>query len=296
MKPVLTFLLMLFVGIGYAQDYKTEFFTSYNEEDTVKQLEVLTAWEQADPQNAELFTCYFNYYVSKARQELITLTQDEPEGENMVLSDSTGATAGYLGSQVFYDSLLIAKGLKKIDEGIALYPNRLDMRFGKIYVFELLNDWDRFTEEILTTIQYSSINNNEWTWTDNELQPEGKEFFLGNLQEYQYVLYNTGDDNLLLNMRTIAEEVLTYYPDNVENLSNISVTYLITGEPEKAVEYLLKAEQLRPEDAIVLGNLAQGYKLMGNKEKAIEYYNKVMQYGEDAAIEYAKEQIEELKE
>jgi tetratricopeptide (TPR) repeat protein len=169
------------------------------------------------------------------------------------------------------------------------------MRFGKIYVLGQIADWDKFTSEIIKTVNYSSTNDNKWTWTNNEKQEEGKEFFLTSLQDYQVQLYDTQDNNLLVYMRNIANEILKYYPNNIESLSNLSVTYLLTGEYDKGIEPLLKAEKLNPKDYIVLANIAQGYKLKGDKKKAIEYYEKTAENGDESVKEFAFEQIKDLK-
>lgn len=296
MKPILTLLIFsLLSGVCPGQDFKAEFFKYFHEGDSSKQLETLKKWEKADPKNPELFTSYFNYYFSQSKQEFVSLTTSQPEGESLSLQDSTGKTAGFLGSQISYNEQTLKKAFDKIDEGIRIYPNRLDMRFGKIYVQGQLEDWEGFTNEIVKAIRYSSENNNQWSWTNNEKKTNGKDIFLSSLQDYQLSLYNTGDDNLLLNMRTIAEETLKYYPDHVESLSNLSITYLLTGEYDKGIEPLLKAEKIDPTDAIVLSNIAQGYKLKGDKETAIKYYKKTIKYADEETAAYARQQIEELK-
>ena len=169
------------------------------------------------------------------------------------------------------------------------------MRFGKIYVLGQIKDWHSFTKEIIKTVDYSAVNDNQWTWTNNEKQKDSKDFFLSSLQDYQVQLYNTGDDDLFENMREIANSILKYYPNHIESLSNLSVTYLLSGEYDKGLEPLLKAERINPEDYIVLSNIAQGYKLKGDKNKAIEYYKKTIEYGDEQAKAFARQQIEELK-
>ena len=153
-----------------------------------------------------------------------------------------------------------------------------------------------FTSEILKTIEFSAKNNNNWTWTNNEKYDSGEKEFLLGIQSYQLQLYNTGNDDLLKNMREIANKVLEHYPNHIESLSNLSITYLLTEEYDKGIEPLLKAEKINPKDYIVLGNIALGYKLKGDKEKAIEYYEKTVEYGDESAKEYAKQQLKELKE
>lgn len=294
-KTIGLFIALTISSIGFCQNFYSEFQKNLKTNDTIKQLETLTAWEKDNPKDPELITCYFNYYFSKSKNELILLSTQKPNGLGFELKDSLNQTAGYLGSQIEFNQIEFQKGIDKINKGIELFPNRLDMRFGKIYAYGQIKDWRNFTNEIITTVQYSKKNNNEWTWTNNEKRTDGKEFFLSSLQDYQIQLYNTGDDNLLIDMRNIANEVLKYYPDHVESLSNLSITYLLNGEYDKGIEPLLKAEQLNPKDYIVLSNISQGYKLKGDKKKAIEYYEKVIQFGDSDTKAYAKDQIKELK-
>jgi tetratricopeptide (TPR) repeat protein len=275
------------------QDYYQEFKKYLQTNDTVKEWEILTKWEQANPKDPELFTSYLNYYFAKSRKEIVTLSKEKPEGKALVFTDSLNQT-GYIGSQIVYDPVYINKGFDKINRGIELYPDRLDMRFGKIYILGEAKRWDAFTDEIIKTIKYSGINKNSWTWTGNEKQPDGEKFFLSSLQDYQIRLYNTGDDKLLNNMRDIGNEVLKLYPDHIESLSNVALTYLITGDNDKALPLLLKAEKLNPSDYIVLSNIAQAYKQKGDREHAIDYYKKTQKYGDNEAKEYAVKQIEEL--
>ncbi len=296
MKRILgTLIAILISQIGFSQDFQSEFQKYCQTNDTINQLNVLTEWNSANPKDAELFTSYFNYYFMKSRQEVLTLSTDEPNGEGLVLKDSLNQTAGYLGSQIYYDQTELKKGFDKIDEGIKLYPNRLDMRFGKIYALGQITDWENFTSEIIKTIEYSSKNNNNWTWTNHENYDVEKKEFLLDIQTYQLQLYNTRNDDLLKNMREIANKVLEYYPNHIESLSNLSITYLLIGEYDKGIEPLLRAEKINPKDYIILGNIAQGYKLKGDKKKAIEYYEKTAEFGDERAKEYAKQQLTELK-
>ena len=296
MRKILgTFTAILISQIGFCQDFQSEFKKFFQANDTINQLKVLKEWKSASPQDAELFTSFFNYHFMRSRKEVLALTTEQPNGEMLVLTDSLNQTAGYLGSQIYYNQTELEKAFNKIDEGIKRYPNRLDMRFGKIYALGQIPDWDNFTSEIVKTVQHSVTNNNNWTWTNNESGKYGKDFFLSSLQDYQVQLYNTGNDDLLMNMRNIANEILKYYPNHVESLSNLSLTYMLTGEYDKGIEPLLRAETIDPKDYIVLSNLAQCYKLKHDKEKAIEYYKRTILYGDESAKEYAKQQISILQ-
>lgn len=282
-------------SITFGQDYYKDFKKYLNEGDTIKQLELLKSWEITNSGDPELYTSFFNYYFNKSKDEKISVSTQKYGDKNFTITDSTGQIVGYLGSKILFKEKEFSLGISKISEGINLFPNRLDMRFGKIYALGQVEDWNNFTKEIIQAIDYSTVNNNEWTWTLNYKKENGKDYFLSSIQDYQVQLYNTGNDSLLVNMRLIANEILQYYPEHVESLSNLSVTYLLVGDYDKGLEPLLKAEKINPEDYIVLSNIAQGYKLKGDKAKAIEYYEKTMKYGDSQAKEFAKQQIEELK-
>jgi len=295
MKTLIVVLLFIFYNnICYSQEYQNGFGKAFQANDTLKQKEILQKWEQERPKDAELYTSYFNYYFAKSRMEVVELTKEELQGESLVLIDSLGKTAGYMGSKIIYNEKILQKGLSKIDEGIDLYPNRLDMRFGKIYALGQIKNWEYFTNEIITTIQYSAINKNKWIWTNNKPRKGGEKDFLLDIQNYQLDLYNTGNDSLLLNMRQIASEILKLYPKHVESLTNISITYLVLNEPDNAIKYLFMALEVNPKDIVVLGNLAHAYNLNGEKNKSIEYYKLIIKYGNKQDIDYAKDQIEKI--
>ena len=293
-KFFLLFVTGILSPLVYSQDYQTQFNELFQKGNTLSQRLVLENWERDDPKNAELYTCYFNYYINHSKRELLALTNEEPDEESLVISDESNNPVGYLGSDIYYDKIEFERGIDKINKGIELYPNRLDMRFGKIYAFGLTEDWRRFTDEIIVTINYSIVNDNNWTWTNNEEVNSDANDFLLSIQDYQLQLYNTGDDDLLLNMREIALAVLKHYPDHIESLSNLSITYMVLGENDKAIEYLLKAEKLNPRDYIILGNIAEAYKRKGDTNMAAEYYQKILQYGNEKAREYANNQLNAL--
>lgn len=296
MKRIIFLILnLLIVNQIYCIDYQSDFIKFLTAKDTINQLKTLEAWEKANPNDAELYTSYLNYHFTKSKDEVLSLTTDAPKGEALVLKDSTGKVAGFIGSQIGYNMIEFNKGIEKINEGIKLYPDRLDMRFGKIYILGEIKDWDNFTKEIIEAVRYSKANENQWTWMGNEKKKDGKEMFLGSLQDYQLQLYNTEVDSLIINMRNIAIEILRFYPDHVESLSNLSITYLLTKEYDKAIEALLRAEKIAPNDCIVLMNIAHGYKLKGDKSNSVKYYKKVLNYGDKEAKEYAKQQISELE-
>ncbi|MES2593498.1 MAG: tetratricopeptide repeat protein [Bacteroidota bacterium] len=294
----LLFGLTLLFNQVTGQTFKQQLNDLVSKKDTIGQQQLLEKWEKADSNDPELFIAYFNYFVIKSKKEIITLGKN-PKGEDVFQimdQDTTNKKpVAFMYGDTHYDTNLLSKGFDWISKGITKHPNRLDMRFGKIYMFGQLEDYEKFTTEIIKTIDYSNVNKNKWVWADNKPYEQTSKYFLGDIQNYVLQLYNTENDALLDNMKRIAETVLKYYADHIESLSNLSIVYMLQKQYDKALEFLLKAEELGPQDYIVLSNIAQAYKLKGDNKHAIKYYELTIKHGDEQAKKYAQGQIDELK-
>lgn len=295
MKKLFLFFSLLILTIAFGQDNNFKKFKEfYQNGDTIAVEKLLKDWEK-NP-NAEFFVSSVNYYFNKSRKEVVSLDQNLPKTEGFELKDDNGKTVAYLSSKNHYDANLLQKTFKYFDEGISKFPNRLDIRFGKIYILGQLEDYENFSNEIVKTIQYSSQNNNQWLWSEDANYDGGeKEFFLS-IQDYNNQIYDTNNDSLLKYMKQINEEVLKYYPNHVESLSNLAIVSLISKNYDEALFYLLKAEKLAPEDYIVLNNLAFAYKLKNDKTNAIKYYQLVKKFGDDRAKSQAENELKKLQQ
>ncbi len=295
---VLIFTSTIIFSNVYGQSYKKQFNELVSKKDTVGQEQLLQKWERSDNSDPELYVAYFNYYVNKSMKDIIEIGNN-PKGEEVlqIMNTDTSKTEplSYIYGNTLYDSKLLNKGFEYAEKGIYKYPARLDIRFGKTYMYGKLEYWEEFTKEIIKTIDYSATINNKWYWTDNKPLEDPKEFMLSSIQSYQLQLYNTNNDGLLDNMKQIAETVLKYYPDHVESLSNLSIVYLIKKNYDQALDALIIAEKLAPTDYIVLGNIAQAYKFKGDNKNAIKYYELSAKYGDEQVKVYSQEQINELK-
>lgn len=268
----------------------------FDKKDTVRLALLLSAWEKENPNDPELYTSAFNYYILKSQREIFSI-QSQPSHEASVeIKDSTGKRLGYMNSRIFFDEPFLDIGLRYADEGIRRFPNRLDIRFGKCYVFKTMEQYDAFTRELIQAIDYSVQDNNNWLWTQNQpVEGEGRRFFLDNIQTYLQDLFESGNDSLLNNMQQIGEATLKYYPDEVEILNSTALPYLLHGQPDKALVYLKHAEQFSPEDPVVLNSLAHAYAQLGDKATAIAYCEKLIKYGDEDFQKEAKRLRKELK-
>lgn len=294
----LTLALTFFFNQAIGQTFKQQFNDLVSKKDTLGQQQLLEKWEEADSEDPELYVAYFNYYVKQSMKEIITLGQ-HPTGDDVLqlMDEDSSKTepVAFIYGDTYYDPGLLKKGFNYIDKGIEKHPNRLDLRFGKIYILGQNEDYENYTTEIIETIDYSVVNNNKWTWADNKRLNDPKDFMLGSIQDYQVELYSTENDALLDHMKQIAEAVLKHYPDHIESLSNLSIVYMLQKDFDKALDYLLKAKKLDPKDYIVLSNIAQAYKLKGDTKNAIKYYKLTIKYGDQKTKNYAQGQIDELE-
>ncbi|MEI6754622.1 MAG: hypothetical protein WCK78_15820 [Paludibacter sp.] len=286
-------LLTIFVSLN-AQNYEDEFKEYFVQKDTLNMRKTLQNWEKAKPMESELFTSYLDYYFLIAHDEIQSLENIQPDGE-LIKPESSEKIAEYIAGHMSIRKPILSKGIRKIDEGINLYPDRLDMRFGEIFVLSQAKEWAVFTRKIIEAIDQSVKNKHKWRWTHNEKADDAENLFFSTLQDYQILLHNYQEDKLLIYMKEIATEVLKFYPDQVESLSNLSIVYMTNNQVDKAIEVLLRAETITRKDFIILSCLAYAYQQKGDKAKAIEYYQKTVRYGDNDSKRKAKEQIRELK-
>jgi len=296
MKTILLLLtIILLANLVLGQSYYEKFQILSKENDTTKIKNLLREWEKANLNDPELYTSAINFYFSNSKQMIASLNREQTGKESLQLNDSTGKVAGYLNSNSDYRSDQLALAFNYINKGIEKFPNRLDMRFGKCYVFGQIADYDGFTSEIIKTVEYSTTIKNNWLWTNNKKLGNAEIFMLKTIQSYLKQLYDTENDSLLENIKRIGEATIKYYPTNIEILSTTAVANMLTKNYDIALAYLKQAEKINPKDFIILNNIAQGYKLKGDKTNAIKYYELTEKYGDDQAKQQARKIIKELK-
>lgn len=282
-------------AVSFGQSYRQSFMRSFTQGDTAEQKKILHKWELAEPKNPDLYICYFNYYFHLAESEELYVNRYKGL-DNFEFQSTSGQVLGYLDEHKNYDVALFNKALSKIEEGLELYPNRLDMRYGIISAYEKSGKWVRFTDEVIKTIKYSKTIDNHWKWTDHTFLVGGELAFLNGIEEYQARLFESGDDALLSHMRVIASEIIQNYPNYMQSYNDLGITYVLTEEYDKAIDVMLEAELKAPENPTIMGNIAYIYKLKGDYSSAIRYYEMVKIFADSNQGQFANEQILLLKQ
>lgn len=290
MKHLFTLLLLCSLSTTtiLAQNYKQEFEKLCEQGDTLKQKKLLEKWEKGRPNDAELYIAYFNFYVSRSKTEIVTKVP-HPDADK---KPKAKKQAGYT-SEIGYRPEPLGRGFKYINAGIAKYPDRLDMRFGKVYMLGETYKYAALTQELVNVLNYSTTIENKWRWTDNKFLEKPEEFMLSAIQEYVATIYNSGKSQAD-NMKEIAETVLKYYPKHVESLSDLGIVYTMKGDLNMALRYFLKATAIEPKDYIVLNNIANIYNKKKDTTNAVKYYEQALKYGDTEAKELANKELKRL--
>ena len=288
------FLLLLPLSLS-AQGYEELFIKAFQTNDTLSMKKVINLWQQAQSNDPELYTAKFNYYVYLAQNRSIEISYDEPEGEYTPYFDSINNLQAYLIESISFNPLKLEPGITIIDSALALYPNRLDLYFGKIYVFGESNQYERQFYTALQMLEQNKKNPSDWLWYKNETIDNVKEFFLSNVQSFLLSLFEIGSPDLLAIIRDISMALSEQYPQETMPLANIGSSYAMVGDYEQALTWFLKADKLQPNEVVILVNLARLYELTNKRDEAMAAYQKILIYGDSEHREYANQNLQRLK-
>lgn len=116
MKTSLTVTLALLIGSTvYGQSRYEEFKKLNADKDTLGQRILLQKWEWENSNEAELYTCYFNYCVQKCMTELIRLDSEPRSGKNLQVTDSAKKVVGYIHGETSYNPKYLKLGFDIIE-------------------------------------------------------------------------------------------------------------------------------------------------------------------------------------
>jgi tetratricopeptide (TPR) repeat protein len=273
----------------YGQDY-AEQFKSLAVKDTLKKRILLEKWEKQNVNDPELYLAYSNYFFIKSVS--IDVTEYK---KNEVVGKNTMQIVNQHNRFLGWDTIQLNKSVHYLDKGIEKFPTRLEIRFAKIELFSKTKNYEILTEEIIKVLNYSAKIKNKWICENGLACDEPEELILNSIHEYQVQMYTTKNDSLLDNIESIAENILKFYPKNIESLNNLSAIYTIRKNYKDALKYILQAEKLKPENIAIRLNIANIYALQGKIKEAKKYYDLVIQDGDDYEKRVAKMKLMKLE-
>lgn len=271
------FLAITFVALATGTlNAQQEWFDKYkkllNDGDTIALKDCICRWEKAEPNSPDVIAAWYNYYVKRAMEEVLSLSTVKPaDGEQYLelQNDTTKETAGYLYGQTEYNDKLMQAAYAKIDEGIRKYPDRIDLPFGKVHMLLKQGLYDDALSQLSKVIERSKTNRNQWLWTLNKPFADGKEFLIDTMQDYFNQLLDINDNKPAYELN---EMVLAAYPEDIRFRSNKASLLAMKGNYAEALPLFASIHKDAPEDDIVAFNLAICYEKTGDKKNAIANY------------------------
>lgn len=247
MKNFTSILFLFISAFTFSQktsvDYQSE-FSSLLKENNKKELQrVVGDWKHNLPNDPEGYVAIFNYYLILAQQSELIAEDSLSFGFDQNQAD--------IDADIYIDSALIV-----IEEAIMKFPSRLDMRLGYIHILGSNNHWQLFTNNILEVLTISKLNDfKKWKWSNDQIVgDEARNFVFESVLDYQSMLFNSYDNELLDNMLIISQKTLELDPLNYESLNINYLVYNHKGLHNEALECITKAVLLQPEDRTLCDN------------------------------------------
>ena len=274
-------------------EWYDKFLTCAKDSDVHAWKALIEEWEQAEPESPDVYAAWYNYYIKLATVEAVVLTQDAPKDnqEAYQLTDSAGHVAGYMyGTTSFNDSILEI-GFQKVDKAIKLFPDRLDLPFGKITILFRQQLYPEAMQELRHVLNRSKKNGNKWLWTLNQPLDDAEDFFKDCMQDYFSQLFNAGQDDYA---SQLVDWMLQLYPSEIIFRSDKASLLAVSEHYSEALSIYLSIYKDAPDDLIVASNIAHIYYLLGDKKSSLKYYSKLVECGDSETEAIAKQRIKEI--
>lgn len=256
MKRIFIFLLITTgIGTAFAQSYSDAFDEAFSHDDIAAQRKALDLWQHAAPEDVNLFIARYNYYANQAMGQ-------NPAQFSTSLADSA---------------------LSAIEDGITHFPDRLDLRFGKIYFLGELRKWDAFVGEIGRMLDHSVQISHRWLYPNvpddmiEDLLTEAMNDYLATLWQSiaDTARLSAADTLVVRQIQGLAKRVVQLFPGDFPNTYILALSHLILNENDKAYRYLVRAEKLSSTSKPLLQSLVKVCRQLGKTAQAEEYQRRL---------------------
>ena len=297
MRRIITLIIILtnYISIANAQNnWYEKYLSCVNDSDVHALKTMIEQWEQAEPESPDVYAAWYNYYIKLAMTDVVALTTTAPEDnqEALQLMDSTGVVAGYMYGIESYNDSILQIGYQKLNTAIKLFPDRLDLPFGKVAMLFRQQLYSEVMQEFRNVLDRSKKNGNRWLWTLNQPLDDGEYILKDSMQDYFVQLFDAGQSDYA---SQLVEWMLQLYPTDIIFCSDKASLLAIAKRYSEALPIYLSIYEDNPDDIIVASNIAHIYYTLGDKEATLKYYSKLLQCGDSEIEGLAKQRMKEAK-
>ena len=297
MRRIITLIIILtnYISIANAQNnWYEKYLSCVNDSDVHALKTMIEQWEQAEPESPDVYAAWYNYYIKLAMTDVVALTTTAPEDnqEALQLMDSTGVVAGYMYGIESYNDSILQIGYQKLNTAIKLFPDRLDLPFGKVAMLFRQQLYSEVMQEFRNVLDRSKKNGNRWLWTLNQPLDDGEYILKDSMQDYFVQLFDAGQSDYA---SQLVEWMLQLYPTDIIFCSDKASLLAIAKRYSEALPIYLSIYEDNPDDIIVASNIAHIYYTLGDKEATLKYYSQLLQCGDSEIEGLAKQRIKEAK-
>ena len=266
MQRIITLLFIITnsLSIVNAQnDWYGKYLTCVRDSDVHAWKVIIEQWEQAEPESPDMYAAWYNYYMKLAMTDVVTLTTTAPKDnqEALQLIDSTGVVAGYMYGIESYNDSIIHLGYQKLDTAIRLFPDRLDLPFGKVMMLFRQQLYSEAMQVLRHVLKRSEENGNKWFWTLNQPLDDAENILKDSMQDYFAQLFNAEQSDYALQL---VEWMLQLYPSDIIFRSDKASLLAISERYSEALPIYLSVYKDAPDDVIVASNIAHIYYILGH--------------------------------
>lgn len=244
---------------------------------------LLQEWEKENPKDPDLMTGWFNYFLYR-----------KAETKKFEGYMNNGQYGSY--SKTVYDEDDLKTAISYLDKALKTNPYRMDIHFGKINSLLSAEKYKDSSKAIIDFLKVYEKNKTEWYWSNNQKFSDNnwnvEDTVLGALQDYcQEFDYYTERDSV----KKALDQILKVFPKNVIFLNYLSYYYSSAKEYDKAIDVLLSAYKIDPDDYVIVGNLASDYEKLENYKEAEKWYLIMSKMDSEEAKAYASKGLERIK-
>lgn len=244
---------------------------------------LLQEWEKENPKDPDLMIGWFNYYLYRKAEE-----------KSIVGYMKNGQYGTY--SKTVYDENDLKTTISYLDKALKNNPYRMDIYFGKINSLLSAEKYSDGSKAIVDFLKVYEKNKTNWYWTNNQKFSDNnwnvEDTVLGALQDYcQLFDFYVDRDSV----KIALDQILKVFPKNVIFLNYLSYYYSSAKEYDKAINVLLSAYKIDPDDYIIVGNIASDYEKSENYKEAEKWYSIMSKMNSDEAKSYASAGLERIK-